>query len=242
MKISVVVPAFNEEKLIGATLRSIKGASNAFGERGWDTELIVCNNNSTDATQQVAEREGARVIFEPVNQIGRARHTGACAATGDWLVFVDADSHPSVELFREVAQVIESKRYLGGGCTVVLDKRFHWAGEGLLKVWNALSRTATWMAGSFIFCEASAYREVGGFSMELYASEELDLSRKLKKLARQKGKRLIILNRHPIITSGRKFQLYTAREHLRVFFRAALGFGRPLKSREECFTWYDGRR
>src|SRR5690349_2190828 len=91
VKISVVVPAFNEEKLIGATLRSIKEAGMAFQEAGWETELVVCNNNSSDATADVAQREGARVVFEGVNQIGRARHAGACAATGDWLVFVDAD-------------------------------------------------------------------------------------------------------------------------------------------------------
>ena len=49
------------------------------------------------------------MVFEPVNQIARARNTGAAAATGDWLVFIDADSHPSAELFAEVAEQI------GGG-------------------------------------------------------------------------------------------------------------------------------
>src|SRR5688572_21701993 len=204
MRISVIVPAFNEEKLIGATLRSIKEAASAFTERGWETELVVCNNNSTDRTADVAAAEGARVVFEPVNQIGRARHAGACAAAGDWLVFVDADSHPALPMFREVATAIESGRYLAGGCTVVLDERLPWPVRTMVSVWNVLSRAAKWMAGSFIFCEAAAYREVGGFSMELYASEELDLSRKLKKLGRRRGKHVVILHRHPLVTSGRK--------------------------------------
>src|ERR1035441_4560002 len=68
VKISVVIPAFNEEKLIGATLRSIQAAGAAFGERGWAMEIVVCDNNSTDATADLARAAGPRVVFEPVNQ------------------------------------------------------------------------------------------------------------------------------------------------------------------------------
>src|SRR4051812_9742310 len=98
MKVSLIIPAFNEERLIGETLSAVKIASAAFTRRGWDTELIVCDNNSTDRTNQIAQEAGARVVFEPVNQIARARNTGAAAATGEWLLFVDADSQPSPEL------------------------------------------------------------------------------------------------------------------------------------------------
>src|SRR6266700_1781345 len=76
MKISVIVPAFNEAKLIAATLRSIRAASAAFASLGWDRELIVCDNNSTDGTADLARAEGATVVFEPVNQIARARNRG----------------------------------------------------------------------------------------------------------------------------------------------------------------------
>src|SRR6266404_2621669 len=107
MKISVVVPAYNEEKLITDCLRSIRAAGAAFNEPAAESrgtchaslELIVCDNNSTDRTAELARAEGAMVVFEPVNQIGRARNTGAAAATGDWLIFIDADSQPSRELF-----------------------------------------------------------------------------------------------------------------------------------------------
>ena len=90
----MVVPAFNEERLLGASLAQMKSAAGAFAGRGWDFELIVCDNNSTDRTAEIARAAGATVVFEPVNQIARARNRGAAAATGDWLVFVDADSHP----------------------------------------------------------------------------------------------------------------------------------------------------
>src|ERR1700761_3437300 len=84
MNVSVVVPAYNEEKLITESLRSIKLAMKAFERIGWQTELIVCNNNSTDRTAELAEAAGARVVFEPVNQIARARNRGAAAAAGKW--------------------------------------------------------------------------------------------------------------------------------------------------------------
>jgi hypothetical protein len=141
-----------------------------------------------------------------------------------------------------VAEAIQSGRYLAGGCTVLPDEKVPRGVQTLVAGWNFLSRTAKLMAGSFIFCEAPAYHEVGGFSMELFASEEIDLSQKLKKLARRRGKRLIIFHRHPILTSARKLHLYSWKEHTRFFFRNMFRLGRSLKSREECFTWYDGRR
>ena len=103
MRVSVIVPAFNEEQLLADSLAEIRKASAAFSLRGWTVELIVCDNNSTDRTAGIASAVGATVVFEPLNQIARARNTGAAAATGDWLLFVDADTHPSRELFGDVA-------------------------------------------------------------------------------------------------------------------------------------------
>lgn len=241
VKISVIVPAFNEEKLLAGTLRSIGAAAAAFTQIRWETELVVCDNNSTDRTAELARAAGAKVVFEPVNQIGRARNTGAAGASGDWLIFVDADSQPSVELFADVAATIQDGRYLAGGSTVRLEGRYPIASL-ITQGWNLLSRAMRWAAGSFIFCEAAAFREVGGFSHELYASEEIDLSKRLKRLARQRDKRVLILHRHPLATSARKMHLYTPGEHLRFLLKTVWQRGRPLRKREECLTWYDGRR
>ena len=65
-------------------------------------------------------------------------------------------------------------------------------------LWNLVSRWRTLMAGSFIFVEAAAFRSVGGFSHEWFASEEFDLSRRLKKQARNTGRRVVILHHYPI--------------------------------------------
>jgi len=89
MSISVIVPAYNEAKLIEGTLAAIREATGVLAERGWETELIVCDNNSTDATAELAAAAGATVVFEPVNQISRARNrgrrsrpgTGCCSST-----------------------------------------------------------------------------------------------------------------------------------------------------------------
>jgi glycosyltransferase involved in cell wall biosynthesis len=236
VKLSVIVPAFNEEKLLPGTLAAIRSALRAFDAAGWSSELIVCDNNSTDRTARLARAAGATVVFEPVNQISRARNAGAAAASGDWLLFVDADCSPSRELVRDLKHEIETGKCVAGGSTVALPGAPP-SVQLAIAAWNALSRTMRWMAGSFVFCEARVFREAGGFSEALYAAEEIDLSRRLKRRGR-----VVILHRHPLVTSDRKARLYSWREHLAFFFRVVLTGGRALRRRESCSVWYDGRR
>ena len=241
MKISIIVPAFNEEKLLADSLAEIQSAAGAFTASGWLVELIVCDNNSTDRTAEIARAAGAAVVFEPVNQIARARNAGANAATGDWFIFVDADSHPSRELFADVAKQILSRRCLAGGVTIQLDEKLLVAGL-ITQLWNYASRLHRLMAGSFIFVEAAAFRQVGGFSHEFFAAEELELSQRLKKLARATSRKIVILHRHPIKTSARKMKLYTPRELSSFFLRSIFRHRRTVRSREAAYLWYDGRR
>ena len=236
MKLSVVVPAFNEERLLAQTLEHLAAGMAAAARRGWAAELIVCDNNSTDRTAQIARAAGAKLAFEPVNQIARARNTGAASASGDWLLFVDADSHPSPALFEELLALIERGRCVGGGVTIALPGA-NLCVRAWVAAWNVLSRSAKWAAGSFLFCRADAFRALGGFSEELYAAEEIDFSRRLKRLGR-----VVILHRHPLHTSDRKVHLYTWREHLAFLWRMLTGGRRTLRSRDACSVWYDGRR
>jgi glycosyltransferase involved in cell wall biosynthesis len=241
VKISIVVPAFNEERLLPASLRSITAASAAFADAGWASELIVCDNNSTDRTAEIAAAAGARVVFEPVNQISRARNAGAAAATGEWLLFVDADSYPTRELFADVVTAISDSRCVAGGSTVRVElKGVQY--DAAIGWWNRLSRALNWAAGSFIFCETAAFREVGGFTDKLYAAEEIDLFRRLKRFALGRGRSIVILHRHPLLTSHRKAHLYTVREMLLFWIRTVATGGRTLRSSRDSFPWYDGRR
>jgi len=242
MKVSVVVPAFNEERLLAQSLQSIRAAMRAFEAPDWSSELIVCDNNSTDRTAAIAREAGAIVVFEPVNQISRARNTGAAQASGDWLVFVDADSSPTVSLFSEVREQILLGRCLAGGATVSYGD----AGRGVALLaataWNALSRLSKWAAGSFIFCETAGFREAGGFSEELFASEEIELFVRLKRLARRQGRPIVILHRHPLLTSDRKLRLYGWQDFFVFIAKGIMTGGRSLRSRSDCRAWYDGRR
>jgi glycosyltransferase involved in cell wall biosynthesis len=201
----------------------------------------VCDNNSNDRTAVLAREAGALVVFEAVNQISRARNRGAQAATGDWLIFVDADSYPSSALLEDVAKAIESGRCLGGGSTVRLE-----GVTGLTRfmngLWNGLSRMTGWAAGSFIFCEMAAFRSLGGLSEDLYASEEIEFSRRLRQHARARDKSTVMLTRHPLVTSARRITLSSRLEFGRLLWETVWHRGANLRRRESCPMWYDGKR
>jgi glycosyltransferase involved in cell wall biosynthesis len=162
--VSVIVPAYNEERLLASSLHGIRAAMRAFDRAGWSSELIVCDNNSTDRTADIAAAAGAKVVFEPVNQIARARNAGAAHASGDWLFFIDADSFPSEALIADAIDTIRGGRCLAGGSTIVFDED-----AGILRLgaawWNRFSRFRKLAAGSFVFCETTAFRKVGGFDV-----------------------------------------------------------------------------
>jgi glycosyltransferase involved in cell wall biosynthesis len=241
MRVSVVIPAYNEEKLLPATLRAVAAALPAFHSRGWESEVIVCDNNSTDTTPQVAAAAGARVVFEPDNMIARARNAGAAAATGDWILFLDADSSPSAALFAATADAMASDRTLGGGTTLRLDGGPPGA-HLVTHVWNLASRCLKWFAGAYIFVRADAFRAIGGFSSQHFAGEELDLVRRLKRHARGSGRRIRILTVAPLVTSARKTRLYSTRELGTFFLKAVFRPKQTMTDRAACSPWYDGRR
>jgi len=240
--ISVIMPAFNEEKMLATSLQAVKSAAQAFEDAGLAWEIIVCDNNSSDRTAEIARAEGANVVFEPINQIGRARNTGAASTSGRWLLFIDADCRPSRELLSDAAALTRRPDVLLAGATVRLDDaklgpRF------VCGVWNTVSRIRRLVAGSFILVRAAAFFEVGGFDLQFFAGEELDLALRLQKVVgRRERQRTIILHRHPLVTSARKLKLYRKREMGRFLLKSIF---RPMKtagSREECAMWYDGRR
>ena len=85
--ISLIVPAYNEEALLAATLVQLQAAANAVGEL---YELIVVDDGSTDRTAEIARPHNARVVRVNVRQIGAARNAGPKVATAELLVSLDA--------------------------------------------------------------------------------------------------------------------------------------------------------
>jgi glycosyltransferase involved in cell wall biosynthesis len=242
MILSIIIPAWNEEKLLPETLTSIRTAAAAsLTPAGISWELIVCDNNSTDRTAAVAGEAGAAVVFEPVNQIGRARNTGAAAAKGEWILFVDADSTPTAELFSDLAQALLNPKILGGGSLLHMPLE-HRGARTALAIWHWISTRCRYAAGSFLFVRTAAFREAGGFDTSFFAGEEIFLSKKLKKLARRNRQEFIILTKHPMPTSPRKLEMHHPWHHLAWLLKTVLTGGRTLKRRESCDIWYDGQR
>ncbi len=89
VRLSFIVPAHNEETCLGATLQAIHESAGAVGQ---PYEIVVANDASTDATAEIALKNGARVVHVTCRQIAGARNAGARAATGERFVFVDADT------------------------------------------------------------------------------------------------------------------------------------------------------
>jgi glycosyltransferase involved in cell wall biosynthesis len=241
MHLSIIIPAFNEARLIERCLSSVADSITANAKPGFTSEVIVVDNNSTDNTAELARRSGARVVFEPINQIGRARNAGAAQATGDWLLFLDADSLLSPELLSDILGMIESGRYVGCGSTLRMDDLPWWA-TMTLQFWTAVSVLCRWAAGALVVCRRDAFQEVGGFDQELYALDEIRLSKQLKRWGRRHGLRFTILTKHPLETSSRKVSLYSSREIAAQIFRIFFLPKRTLQDKKHLSVWYDGRR
>ncbi|MGQ7845586.1 glycosyltransferase [Granulosicoccus sp. 3-233] len=241
MRYSVIIPAWNEAAFIADTLEKVTLAIRAL-EAGSEHrgELIVVDNNSSDDTGLIAQEQGAQVVFEPINQIARARNRGAMAATGDALVFLDADTSCSEQLLRQALDRLASGGVVGGGSLIAADRPVSASAMRGLRFWNTLSLSAGLAAGCFIFCRRDAFDAVGGFSNRVYAGEEIFLSRGLKRWGRRSGMRFEILTTDPVVTSVRKLDWYSTpqliRQTLLVLIPGAV-FSRRL-----CGTWYDDKK
>ncbi len=241
MYLSIIIPAFNEESLITQCLQSVSASLAANQQPNFTYEVIVVDNNSTDATAKLAKQAGARVVFEPINQIGRARNVGAAAATGEWFLFLDADSLLNPGMVADIFQLIKQGKSVGCGSAMHMPG-LPWWGSAVLYLWTAMSICFRWASGALVVCRADAFREVGGFNQELYAADEIDLSNLLKKWGKKRGLKFSILTQHPLETSSRKTRLYTRREIAGQFARLIFSPRRTLQNKKSLSIWYDGRR
>jgi len=242
MLLSIVIPAYNEEKELPECLKAVRVAVVMCGLGADEVEVVVCDNNSTDRTAELARLGGARVVFEPVNQISRARNAGASATRGEWLLFVDADSRLDAVNLRRVVEVARTDApVVGGGCVIGLEGIPWWTRPGLWG-WNVYSVLRRAAAGSFVFCRAEAHRDIGGFSLERYAAEELEYSRQLRQWGKSRGQRFVILRGRTHMSSGRKFRQRPPSELIRLLGRLVLSYRHVIRDRRALDFFYDGRR
>jgi glycosyltransferase involved in cell wall biosynthesis len=229
--ISFIIPAYNEEKYLGATLASIHEAARAVGE---PYEIVVANDASNDATVQVAEAGGARVVNVLKRQIAGTRNAGAAAAKGDWLVFVDADTRVDEAVIRGAVDALRAGA-VGGGAGVRFYDGPPWARRDV-KLASALLRWCNWAAGCFVFARRDAFQAVGGFDERYYASEEIHLSRALKPHGR------FFVLRDAVMTSARKAETYSRWEMIKMLTRIAIRGEKGLQTRELTSFWYPDKR
>lgn len=230
--ISFIVPAYNEENLIGRTLESLNRAAKEIGD---PYEIVVANDASTDRTAAIAESHGARVVSVNRRQIAATRNEGAREATGDQLIFVDADTVVSHEVVRAAIDAM-NKGAAGGGSAVGFDGQLPRYAEMTFPMLVRIFRAAGLACGCFIFCTRRAFDAVGGFDETLFASEEIAMSRALKRQGR------FVVLRESVTSSGRKLRMYSGRDVLMLFGSILLAGPKGLKRREGLEVWYGGRR
>jgi len=233
--LSFVVPAHNEARYIAATLDSIHAAARAVGE---PYEIVVANDSSTDDTAQIARDRGARVVDSGKRQIAATRNVGARAATGELLVFVDADTHVHAALVAEALRALRSGA-VGGGARVTFNAAVpRWLPFFMAIFTPIYFGIGRWAAGCFVFCTRAAFEAAGGFDEATYAGEEIHFSRALKKVGR------FVILREWVATSPRKVEGRTFWQLMRINFDVMrkAGFQGRIKRREDAGFWYDDRR
>ena len=231
---SVIIPAYNEEHFLPETLKSLREAMTGITLRG---EIIVVDNNSSDATARIARDSGAAVVFEPVNQISRARNSGARRARGKYLIFLDADTTISGALLAAALGHLDSGLCCGGGVLVHPAEEPPAAVRHVMEFWNRLSMKLGLAAGCFVYCLHEAFRQTGGFSERVYASEEIWFSRKLRSWGAGNNMRFVIIDEYPITTSLRKLQWYTTPKLVMLCVPILL-FPPAVFFKGLCLTWY----
>jgi len=106
-KISIIIPALNEEEGIEGVIRAIP--KNGLEKTGFDVQILVVDGNSRDRTRELATKAGAEVIVEPRRGYGRAYKTGFACATGEIIATADADLTYPVEDIAEFARMLREE-------------------------------------------------------------------------------------------------------------------------------------
>jgi glycosyltransferase involved in cell wall biosynthesis len=230
--VSFVIPAYNEEQLLGSTLTAIAHAARA---QQLTFEMIVVDDASGDRTCEVARLHGARVLSVNFRQIAATRNAGARESRGDWLVFVDADTTISPVVLREAVAALQ-EGVAGGGCALRFDGRVPRYGRVLIALVLPVYRALGLAAGCFLFCTRRAFDAVGGFDESLFAAEEAVLSRALRRQGR------FVLLQAAVLTSARKLRAHSAREVMWTLLRLAFIGPRAVRRRDGLELWYGKRR
>ena len=230
--LSFVVPAYNEEKCLPATLASIHEAARL---AGIEYEIVVANDASTDTTAAIAEQGGARVVNVAYRQIAKTRNSGARAAAGERLMFVDADTRLNEGVLRAALAALDAGA-VGGGAGARFDDDAPAYAHRMLRVVAGTMRWLNLAAGCCVYCRRDAFEAAGGWDERHFAGEEIMLSLALRRQGR------FVMLREAVATSARKFTSRSFGETMWITLRLLSHGMSGTRRRETTQFWYDGRR
>ena len=230
--ISFIIPAYNEEQCLLETIDALHQAGLALGEA---YEVLVADDGSTDKTAAIAAGKGALVVSVAHRQIAATRNSGAMASTGEFLIFIDADTlvNPQVVQFAVKAM---RQGAVGGGAGMLFDEPTPFYARLMLRVVVHVFRWLGVATGCYLFCTRTAFVAVGGFDEKYFGAEEIVMSRALKRQGR------FVILKQAVTTSARKLRTYSVYEQILFMTRMALRGTKSLKQRKGMEFWYAERR
>lgn len=241
LSFSVVIPAHNEEALIGACLDSVARAAERVGGR---VETIVVLNACTDGTERIVRAQGAVVTTHAERNLAGVRNAGAALASGDVLVTIDADSRMSANALAEAACALASGRYIGGGVPLVGDRMSPGILCSVVVILTICVALGVPSAGMF-WCMRRDFEAIGGFDERLHVGEDVDFARRLRAHGRKAGKRYGTLWKARLHTSCRKFDEFGDWFPVKLLLRNPRILVNAMRGREQAIAnryWYDVKR
>jgi len=202
LRISVVIPAYNEEALLPACLDSL-----LLQDYPGEIEIIVVNNGSTDATGEMARSRGVVVIDETERGYSRALASGFAAATGEILASTDAGTTVPRDWVSRLVAEYEARPdvvAVGGAIVFLNPNRKAWLfTRGLLPLLNRADRRCPegpHLWGANFSVRRNAFEAVGGWNLDFNLQVDTELSERL----RARG-RVVLLEDLPVYTSSRRW-------------------------------------
>jgi glycosyltransferase involved in cell wall biosynthesis len=244
MKFSLVIPAWNEAALLPRLLDSVAVARTRWRESGHgagDVEVIVADNQSSDATARIASQAGCRVATVEKRVIAATRNGGAAVAQGEILCFIDADSIVHPDTFLAIAAAMADLRTVGGATGVTMER---WSLGIALSY--AMMLPLAWLTDfdtGVVFCRRADFEAIGGYDEQRMVAEDVDFLWRLRRLARTRGQRLVRLRGVKAVTSTRKFDIHGDWHYFQLILAQAWRLLRDRGALNDIARryWYEGR-